>query len=132
MQFLCLVHFAPDAFAGMGPEDQARLTDATIVHDHELSARGHLIAARPLTPPRTARILAKRGGRLHVTDGPFTEAREQIGGFILIDAEDLDAAVALIAESPIAAHATIEIRPILEQTHSRTGQSRPAIVPMSR
>lgn len=130
MQFLCLVHFAPDAFDGMTPEDQARLTDATIEHDHALAKRGHLIAARPLTPPTEAVTVQRRRRRLKVTDGPFAESKELIGGFILIEASDRNEAVALMAESPIAEYGTIEIRPLVEQTHSQTGAARPTLRPM--
>ena len=127
MQFLCLVHFAPDAFEGMSPEDQTRLTDATIEHDHDLAKRGHLIAARPLAPAANAVTVQRRRRRLKVTDGPFAESKELIGGFLLIDARDRDEAVALMAGSPIAEYGTIEIRELVEHTHSQTGAARPAL-----
>jgi hypothetical protein len=129
MQFLCLVYFEPGAFDALGPEESARLTDATIEHDHDLARRGHLIAARPLAAPETAVTVRVRKRRQKLMDGPFAEAKEVLGGFLLIEATDRDAAVALIAESPIAEYAVIEVRPLIEQTHSETGEARPAIRP---
>lgn len=131
MQFLCLVHFEPGAFDGLGPEDHARLTDATIEHDHELARRGHLIAARPLAAPDTAATVRVRKKRRKVVDGPFAEAKEMLGGFLLLEARDREEAIALIAESPIAEYAVIEVRGVIEQTHSETGAARPAIRPGS-
>ncbi len=127
MQFLCLVHFEPGAFDGLTPEDQARLTDATIEHDHELARRGHLIAARPLTAPDTAVTVRVRKKRRKILDGPFAEAREMLGGFLLLEARDRDEAIALVSDSPIAEYSVIEVRGVVEQTHSETGAARPAI-----
>jgi hypothetical protein len=70
-----------------------------------------------------------RKRRQKLMDGPFAEAKEVLGGFLLIEATDRDAAIALIAESPIAEYAVIEVRPLIEQTHSETGEARPAIRP---
>lgn len=127
MQFLCLVHFEPGTFDRFTPEDHERLKDATIEHDHDLARRGHLIAARPLLPVETAKTVRVRNKRRKVVDGPYAEAKEWLGGFLLLEAADVDEAIALISESPIAEHAVIEVRGLLEQSHSRTGALRPAI-----
>lgn len=127
MQFLCLVHFESGAFDGLTPEDHARLTNATIEHDHDLARRGHLIAARPLAAPETAVTVRVRKKRRKLVDGPFAEAREVLGGFLLLEARDREQAIALISESPIAEYAVIEVRGVIEQTHSETGAARPAI-----
>ena len=126
MQFMCLVHFGPGAFDGMSEAEGRALTDATVLHDHELRQRGHLVVARPLAAPATAVTVRVRQGRVKRTDGPFAEAREWVGGFLLLEARDLEQAVALAAESPIARYGSIEVRPVLEQTHSETGLARPA------
>lgn len=129
MQFLCLVYFEPGTFDDFGPEASARLTDATIEHDHELARTGHLTAARPLAAPETAVTVRVRKKRRKVVDGPFAEAKEMLGGFLLIEARDREEAIELIAASPIAEYGTIEIRGVIEQTHSETGLARPAIRP---
>ena len=127
MQFMCLVHFESGAFDGMTEAEGRALTDATVMHDHDLRRRGHLLVARPLAAPDAAATIRVRKGRVKRTDGPFAEAREWIGGFLLIEAHDIEEAVALAAESPIAEYADIEVRPIVEQTHSETGLERPGI-----
>lgn len=131
MKFLCMVHFEPGTFDSFTPEDHERLKDATIEHDHELARRGHMIAARPLAGPETAVTLRVRKKRRKLVDGPFAESRELLGGFVLLEARDRDHAVELISESPIAEYAVIEVRGVVEQTHSETGAARPEIRPGS-
>ena len=81
---------------------------------HELNARGQFLAAAPLHPTSTATSVRVREGRRLVTDGPFAETREQLGGYFLIDAEDLDEAMGIAARIPAARRGTIEIRPVIE------------------
>jgi hypothetical protein len=80
----------------------------------DLSASGNYLDASPLQPIATATSVRLRNGKKLVTDGPFTETREQLGGYYLIDAEDLDEAIGIAARVPVANVGTIEIRPILE------------------
>lgn len=129
MKFLCLVHFAPDAFSGFGPEEQRRLNDATIEHDHKLRQSGHLIFAGPLGNPADAvTIDHRRRLKVDTVDGPFTESKEVVGGFLLVEAPSIDAAAALFADDPITAHGRIEIRPVIEtHRHSATGAERPGL-----
>lgn len=126
MQFMCLVYFEPGAFDAMSEAESAALTDATIVHDHQLRERGQLVVARPLDDARKAVTVRVRKDKVLRTDGPFIETKEWIGGFLLIEAQDLDEAIAIAAESPIARISIIEVRPIRVQTHSVTGEGRPA------
>lgn len=81
---------------------------------HELNASRHLLAASPLHPVATATSVRVRDGRRLVTDGPFAETREQLGGYFLIDAPDLDHAIDVAARIPGARKGTVEIRPVLE------------------
>jgi hypothetical protein len=83
---------------------------------HELSESGHYLAAAPLQPTSTATSVQVRDGKRLVTDGPFAETREQLGGYFLIEASDLDQAIAIAARIPGARHGTIEIRPVVELT----------------
>ena len=80
----------------------------------ELSAQGKYLSSGPLHPTITATSLRVRDGRRLVTDGPFAETREQLGGYYLIDAQDLDEAMKIAERIPVAKHGTIEIRPVLE------------------
>jgi hypothetical protein len=81
---------------------------------HELDRSGHYLAAAPLQSITTATSVQVREGKRLVTDGPFAETREQLGGYFLIEAQDLDAAIAIAGRIPAARKGTVEIRPVLE------------------
>jgi hypothetical protein len=80
----------------------------------QLSSKGQYLATAPLHPVATATSVRVREGNSLVTDGPFAETREQLGGFFLINAQDLDEAIAIAAQIPGARVGTVEIRPVLE------------------
>lgn len=80
----------------------------------ELHSHGQFLSANPLQPTSTARSLRLRDGKPVVTDGPFAETREQLGGYFLVDAKDLDAAISIAARIPAARWGTVEIRPVME------------------
>ncbi len=80
----------------------------------ELKGNGKLIAAHPLHPTATATSVRVREGKTLVTDGPFAETKEQLGGFYMVEARDLDEAVELAARIPSARDGTVEVRPIFE------------------
>jgi hypothetical protein len=81
---------------------------------HALQAEGRYLGANPLQPVATATSVRVRGGKPLVTDGPFAETREQLGGYFLIEAGNLDEAIAIAARIPGARKGTVEIRPLLE------------------
>jgi hypothetical protein len=81
---------------------------------HQLSAAGQFLATAPLHPTAAATSVRMREGKRHVTDGPFAETREQLGGYFLINANDLDEAIAIAARIPGARWGTVEIRPVIE------------------
>ena len=80
----------------------------------DIDAKGHFLAASPLQPTSMATSVRVRDGRRLVTDGPFAETHEQLGGYFLIDAPDLDEAIAIAARIPNAKRGTVEIRPVVE------------------
>jgi hypothetical protein len=80
----------------------------------ELRASGHFITGTPLHPPHTATTVRVRNGRVSVTDGPFAETKEQLAGFYLIDARDLNEAIQLASRIPPAQFGSIEVRPTRE------------------
>jgi hypothetical protein len=126
MKFLCLAYFGPDAFAGLTPDQMQAVDDATIEHDHKLRQSGHLLFASPLADPASGTTIDRRRLSASVTDGPFAESKEVVGGFILVEARDLEEAVSLFDDDPIAAHCRLEIRPVNEDhRHSESGEARP-------
>lgn len=105
MKYLCLVY---------GDENLLEHADDAlcIAYDDGLRASGHCIASEALQPVATATTLRVRDGRVSVTDGPFAETKEQLAGFYLIEAADLDEAIRLAADIPPARIGSIEIRPL--------------------
>lgn len=81
---------------------------------HDISAAGQYLAAAPLYPTTTATSVRVREGRRLVTDGPFAETSEQLGGFFMIEARNLDEAIAIAERIPMARRGTVEIRPVIE------------------
>jgi hypothetical protein len=81
---------------------------------HELKSNGQFLSTSPLQPVSTATSVRVREGKRLVTDGPFAETREQFGGYFLVDAKDLDAAINIAARIPGARVGTVEIRPVVE------------------
>ena len=81
---------------------------------HELEATGQYLASAPLHPTSTATSVRVREGKRLVTDGPFAETREQLGGYFLVDAKDLDEAIAIAERIPMARRGTVEVRPVIE------------------
>ncbi|HVE17346.1 MAG TPA: YciI family protein [Chthoniobacterales bacterium] len=86
----------------------------SIALTHDLKAKGQYLAAAPLQPVATATSVRIRDGRRLVTDGPFAETREALGGYYLVDARDLDEAIAIAARIPGAKAGTVEVRPVVE------------------
>jgi hypothetical protein len=81
---------------------------------HQINAAGQYLATAPLQPTATATSVRVREGKRLVTDGPFAETREQLGGYYLIEARDLDAAIAIAEQIPGARWGTVEIRPVID------------------
>ena len=97
--------------------DQGELEDCyqeSTALARDISAAGQYLGASPLQHTSTATSVRVRGGRRVVTDGPFAETREQLGGFYLIDVPDLDGAIAIAERVPMARRGTVEIRPVVE------------------
>jgi hypothetical protein len=81
---------------------------------HDLHANGQYVAANPLHPTSMATSVKVRDGKRLVTDGPFAETREQLGGYFLIDAKNLDEAIAVAAKIPMVRKGIVEVRPVIE------------------
>jgi len=119
MKYLCLVYVDEKMLENMSQAQSQALVDQSLDHDDALRRSGHLIAANALHPVRAATTLRARKDKILVTDGPFAETTEQVGGFVLIEAKDLEEAIQLASEIPPLRLGGIEIRAIQELTHSR-------------
>jgi len=127
MKFMCLVYIDSVAIGALSEAEGCQLADDSIAFDWGLRDSGKLILAQPLEAPQAAVTVRQRAGKFSSTDGPFVEAKEHLGGFFLVDAQDIDEAIALSKTSPIMRVASIEVRPALEQVDSVTGRGRPEV-----
>jgi hypothetical protein len=111
MKYMLLVYSTEEAWTECDRADC--MADSTKLC-HELAAQGRFLGASPLHPVSTATCVRVRGGSRITTDGPFAETTEQLGGYFLIDAADLDDAIAIAGRIPAACKGTVEIRPVFE------------------
>jgi hypothetical protein len=81
---------------------------------HQLKANGQFLSANPLQPTALATSVRIREGKQFITDGPFAETREQLGGYYLVDASDLDEAISIASRIPMVRKGTVEVRPVIE------------------
>ncbi len=100
----------------LSEEDRNECYDESVQLTQDLHATGHFVAASPLHPTSTATSVQVREGRKLITDGPFAETREQLGGYFIVEAKDLDEALAIAARIPSARVGTIEVRPLVQLT----------------
>lgn len=114
MRYMLLIY--ADENVWTEPERQACYEESTQVC-HQLQSKGKFYGASPLQPVATATSVRVRDGRRMVTDGPFAETREQLGGYFLIDAKDLDEAIEIAGRIPGARKGTVEVRPMVELPH---------------
>jgi hypothetical protein len=114
VKFMCLVYEEEEKLNALSPGDWAALRDETIAYVETLRAGGSLVATHALQSTRKAATVRVRDGRRRVTDGPFAEAKEVIGGFFVIEARDRDEAIELASRWPSARLGAIEVRPIEE------------------
>lgn len=118
MKYLCLVFYDEKKHEGLSEQELQQLTDEALEYDEVLRRGGHFITANALQPVHAASTVRVRNGKVSVTDGPFAETHEQIGGFIVIEAKDLNEAIQLASGIPPIRLGGIEVRPIMEITHS--------------
>jgi len=111
MKYLLLIY--ADENAWTDAERQQCYAESTEL-THDLNSRGQYLAANPLQPVATATSVRVRNGERLVTDGPFAETREQLGGYFLVEAKELNEAIAIAGRIPGARKGTVEVRPVLE------------------
>jgi hypothetical protein len=115
MKFMCLAYEEEKQLTDLSQSEWLELRSETLDYVESLRQNGHLIAAHPLRSATTASTLRVRDGNVIVTDGPFAETKEQIGGYFLLEARDFDEALALASKWPSARIGRIEVRPVDEE-----------------
>ena len=116
MKYMCLGYYDEKRFEAMTDAERDAFMDACFAYDDVLRAKGHFLRGEGLESTRTARAVRVKNGKPLVTDGPFIETKEQLGGVIILEAKDLDEAIQLISNHPGIAAAGFEIRPIADMS----------------
>jgi hypothetical protein len=111
MKYICLGYIDPNKFGSATEAEMNAMMDSCFTYDDQLRANGHFKGGEALQPPNTAMTLRYTNGRVVVTDGPFAETKEQLGGIMILEARDLNHAVELISKHPGAKFGPWEIRP---------------------
>jgi len=114
MKYLCLVFYDEKNLDALSPAESDELDRQSLGYDVFLRQNGHFLAAQALQPVHSAATVRIKNGKVTVTDGPFAETREQIGGFILIEAQDMNEAIQLASRIPPLRLGGVEVRPIKE------------------
>lgn len=118
MKFLCLI-CAEQMMEDLEPDDRAGHFAEYAAFTEAVRREGHFVSANRLLPAATARTVRVHDGQAKVTDGPFAETRELIGGYYLIEAQDMDAALAVAARIPGAQRGCVEVRPLADDPQTR-------------
>jgi hypothetical protein len=114
MKYLCLVYGEEQKLDALSMAEADRLTDDSLGYDDVLEKRGHLVLAQALQSVRTATSIRVRDDEVDILDGPFAETKEQLLGFLMINAKDKNDAIEIATKIPLARLGTIEVRPIMK------------------
>ena len=112
MKYMLLICRDEQVWDKLSVAERRQIYADTVKVQEDLTARGQYLAGHPLYPSASATSVRVRDGKRLVTDGPFAETREQLGGYMLIDVEDLDQAIGIAARIPLARTSTVEVRPV--------------------
>jgi hypothetical protein len=116
MRYACLIYDDEKKLGGMSKSDADTFMSEYFQFTEDIKQSGQYVAGEALHPINSATSLRIRSGKLSTTDGPFAETREQLGGFYLIDARDLNEAIQIASRIPSAKTGTVEVRPVVDFT----------------
>ncbi|HSD23457.1 MAG TPA: YciI family protein [Solirubrobacterales bacterium] len=125
MKFMFVIHHDEKVLDAMPEKQRQDLVDSAIEYAEEIRRSGHFIVSQALQRTSTARTIRVHAGKVTATDGPFAETKEQVGGFFVIEAKDLDEACAIASRFPPLRVGVIEVRPVQELSHSRDRRGLP-------
>jgi len=130
MKFVCLGYIEPEKFESWSESERNANVDDCMAYDDVLKGGGHYAAGEALQPANTAKTLRRKNGKVVVTDGPYAETKEQIGGFLMLEARDLNHAVELMSKHPGVNFGPFEIRAVadmsemVEESKKRRGEKK--------
>jgi hypothetical protein len=112
VKYMLLICRDEPAWEKLGATERQQIYQETLALSEQLAARGQYLGGSPLYPSSSATSVRVRDGKRLVTDGPFAETREQLGGYMIVDVKDLDEAIEIAARIPLARTSTVEVRPV--------------------
>ena len=113
MQFLCLIYEAESLMTTRSDEENGQIFQEYMTYTDDIKSSGHFVAGDALQPTSTATTIRIQSGERVVTDGPFAETKEQLGGYYLLECDSLDEAIEQASKIPSAKFGSIEVRPIM-------------------
>ena len=113
MQYLLAVYIDEEAMTSITAGEQVTLDRDSMAYDEELKRRGHYLHSNALLPPEAGVTVRARNGKFSTTDGPYAETKEHLGGYILVEAKDMNEAIGLAANIPVGQFGSIEVRPVM-------------------
>ena len=113
MKYIALLYGEPDAGPAPGTPEFTEMLDEVQSATAAMTEAGVIVASSPLQPPQTATTVRVRNGEMQLSDGPFAEIKEQLGGYYILDCEDLDTALRYAAMIPSAKYGSVEVRPLM-------------------
>jgi len=116
MKYICLGYIEPNKFESMSEAERNAMVDECFAYDDELRKNGHFAGGEGLQGPQTAATLRWKDGKVSITDGPYAETKEQIGGILILEARDLNHAIQLMSKHPGVKAGPFEIRPAQDLT----------------
>jgi hypothetical protein len=123
LKYLCLIYHDENQLDALTPSEYDALMAETLAYDEEIRQSGYYVTSNALESVEAATSIRVRGDKLAITDGPFVETREQLGGYILIEARDLNEAIRVAARMPPARIGGIEVRPVADMTSRQRCQA---------
>lgn len=127
MKYVCLGYIEDGKWEGLSPEKRTALMEECFAYDDELRRNGHFVGGEALQSASNAVTLRWRDGRVAVTDGPYAETKEHLGGILLLEAQDFNHAVQLMSKHPGVRMGPFEIRPAAEEINQLIAERQAAL-----
>ena len=121
MKYLCLIYDEEKKMAGMSKSEGDAFMGEYGAFTESVKSSGHYLGGNPLQPVHTATTIRSRNGKVSTTDGPYVETKEQLGGYFLIEAKDMQEAIGIAARIPGAWHGCVEVRPVADDEQTLAG-----------
>src|SRR5262245_9892877 len=124
MKYVCFSYLGPVNWSTMSESERKASMEEFFAYNEELRKNGHIIGGEALQSARNAATLRFRNGKVSVTDGPYAETKEQLAGFFMLEARDLNHAIQLMSKHPVVRGGPIEIRPVADNTEMERERER--------